>query len=75
MLVLGQLLSHVRLLATPETVACEAPLSMGFSRQEYRSELPFPPPEDCPDPGVELCLLYLLLGRQILYHCAKWETL
>ena len=69
------MLSHVRLLVTPETVACEAPLSMGFSRQEYWSELPFPSPEDCPDPGVELCLLYLLLGRQFLYHCAKWETL
>ena len=38
----------------PWTVACQAPLSMGFSRQEYWSELPFPSPEDLPDPGIEL---------------------
>ena len=36
--------SHVRPFATPWTVACQAPLSMGFSRQEYCSGLPFPPP-------------------------------
>ena len=36
------------------TVAFLAPLSMGFSRQEYWSELPFPSPEDLPDPGVKL---------------------
>ena len=35
------------------TVACQAPLSMGFSRQEYWSGLPFPSPEDLPDPGIE----------------------
>ena len=35
-------------------VACQAPQSMGFSRQEYWSGLPFPSPEDLPDPGVEL---------------------
>ena len=40
-------------LATPWTVACQAPLSMEFSRQEYWSGLPFPPPGDLPDPGVE----------------------
>ena len=40
-------------LATPWTVACQAPLFMGFSRQEYWSELPFPSPENLPDPGVE----------------------
>ena len=37
-------LSRVRLFATPWTVAYQAPLSMGFSRQEYWSELPFPSP-------------------------------
>ena len=37
---------------TPWTVACQAPLCMGFSRQEYWSELPFPSPEDLPDPGI-----------------------
>ena len=36
---------HVQLFATPQTVARQAPLSMEFSRQEYRSGLPFPPPE------------------------------
>ena len=41
-------------LATPWTVACQAPLSMGLSRQEYWSELPvFPSPGDLPDPGIE----------------------
>ena len=39
--------------ATPWTVACQASLSMGFSRQEYWSGLPFPPPGDLPDPGIE----------------------
>ena len=46
-------LSHVRLFATPWTVACQAPLSMEFSRQEYWSGLPIPSPEDLPDPGIE----------------------
>ena len=44
-------LSHVRLFATPWTVAYQASLSMGFSRQEYWSGLPFPSPGDLPDPG------------------------
>ena len=39
--------------ATPWTVACQTPLSMGFSRQEYRSGLPFPVPRDLPHPGIE----------------------
>ena len=38
---------------TPRTIAHQAPLSMGFSRQEYWSGLPFPSPEDLPDPGIE----------------------
>ena len=46
-------LSPVRLLVTPLTVVYQAPLSMGFSRQEYWSGLPFPSPGDLPDPGVE----------------------
>ena len=45
--------SHVWLFATPWTVARQAPLSMGFSRQEYWSGLPCPPPGDLPDPGIE----------------------
>ena len=40
-------------LATPWTVACQAPLSMGFSRQEYWSGLPFPSPGDLAHPGTE----------------------
>ena len=40
--------------ATPWAVACEAPLSMGFPRQEYGGELLFPSPADLPDPGIEL---------------------
>ena len=46
-------LSRVRLLATPWTVAHQAPLSMGFPRQEYWSGLPRPSPGDLPDPGIE----------------------
>ena len=46
--------SRVRLFATPWTVACEAPLSMEFSKQEYCSGLPCPSPGDFPDPGIEL---------------------
>ena len=40
-------------LVTPWTAACQAPLSMGFSGQEHWSGLPFPPPGDLPDPGIE----------------------
>ena len=47
------LLSRVPLFATPWTVAHQAPPSMGFSRQEYWSGLPFPFPEDLPDPGIK----------------------
>ena len=39
--------------ATPWTLAHQVPLSMGFSRQEYQSGLPFPPPGDLPDPGIK----------------------
>ena len=46
-------LSCVQLFATPWTVAHQAPLSMGISRQEYWSGLPFPSPGDLPDPGME----------------------
>ena len=46
-------LSRVQLFATPWTVAYQAPLSMGFSRQEYWSGLPLPSLEDLPHPGIE----------------------
>ena len=48
-----KLLSHVQLFGTPWTVAHQAPLSMGFSRQEYWNGLPFPSSGDLPNPGIE----------------------
>ena len=45
--------SCVQLVATPQTVAHQAPLSMEFSRQEYGCGLPFPSPEDLPNPGIK----------------------
>ena len=51
-------------LVTPWIVARQAPLSMGFSRQEYWSGLPFPSPGDLPNAGTEPSLLH---GRQFLY--------
>ena len=52
--VCAQLLSPVRLLCDPWTVPRQAPLSMGFPREEYWSGLPFPPPGDLPNPGIQL---------------------
>ena len=48
------MLSCVPLSVTPQTVACQAPLSMEFSRQEYWSGFPIPSPGDHPDPGIKL---------------------
>ena len=45
--------SRVQIFVTPWTVAHQAPLSMGFSRQEYWSGLPCTPPGNLPDPGIE----------------------
>ena len=56
-------LSRVHSFAMPWTVARQAPLSVGFSRQEYWSGQPFPSPGDHPDPGIEPGLLHC---RQIL---------
>ena len=54
-------------------VACRAPLSMGFSRQEYWSGLPCPPPGDLPDPGIEpLSLTSPALGGGL--HLLHWEV-
>ena len=53
MLSLG-VLSHVQLFAVPWTIAHQAPLSVGFARQQYWSGVPFPSPGDPPDPGIEL---------------------
>ena len=62
-------LSCVWLFASPWTVAHQASLSMGFSRQEYWSGLSCPPPGDLPDPGIELAsLMSPELGWGRLYH-------
>ena len=53
-------LSHVCLFAALQTVACQAPLFMRFSRQEHWSGLPCLPPGDLPDPGIELMSLTFL---------------
>ena len=60
--------SHVQLFATLQTVAHQAPLSMGFSRQEYWSGLPFTSPGDLPDTGIETASLASSALVQILYH-------
>ena len=53
-MVMVKSLSRVRLFATPWTVAYQAPPSIGFSRQEYWSGLPFSSPRDLPKPGIKL---------------------
>ena len=68
--------SHVQLFKTLLTVAFQAPLSMGFSRQEYWSGLPCPPPGYLPDPGVELTsLMSPALGGVFFTTSATWEAL
>ena len=64
--------SHVQLFATLWTVACQVPLSMGFSRQEYWSGLPCPPPGDHLDPGIEPTSLALAGG--FFTTSATWEA-
>ena len=68
-------LSHVQLYATLWTVAHRAPLSMGFSKQEYWSQLPCPSPGDLPDPGTELSsLTYAALAGGFFTTSATWEA-
>ena len=59
-IVVVQLPNRVYLFATPWTVAHQAPLSTGFSRQEYWSQLPWPPPGDLPNPEIKPRSLSLL---------------
>ena len=61
------MLNCVPLFATLWTVAHQAPLSVRFSWQEYWSNLPFPPPGDLPDPGIEPMSPASPAFRQILY--------
>ena len=69
------MLRHVQPFATPWTVARQAPLSMGFSRQEYWSGLPCPPPGDLPDPGIKPeSLASLALAGKFFTTSATWES-
>ena len=71
-----KLLSCVQHFATPWTVARQAPLSMGFPRQEYWSGLPFPSLGDLPETGIKPgspALQDLLHYRKILYHLKAYE--
>ena len=60
--------SSVQLCVTLQTIARQAPLSMGFSRQEYWCGLTCPPPGDIPNPGTELVSQVSYTGRRVLYH-------
>ena len=67
--------SRLRLFETPWTVAQQAPLSMGFSRQEYWSGLPCPPSGDLPNPGMEpLSLMFPVLAGRFFTTRTTWEA-
>ena len=67
---------HVQLFATPWIIAHQAPLFLGFSRQEYWSGLPCPPPGDLPDPGVKpTSVMSLALASGFFTTSANWEDL
>ena len=58
-----------------QTAACQAPLSLGFSRQEYWNGLPCPPPGDLPDPGIKpTSLMSLELAGRFFTTGATWEV-
>ena len=75
--------SHVQLFATLWTVACLGPLSMGFSRQEYWSGLPLPPPGDLPNPEIKPASLtspalaggFFTTSAIVIYYVAKNQKL
>ena len=67
--------NHVQLFATPRN-AHQAPLSMGFPRQEYWSGFPFPSPGDLPDPGIKPTYLEsAALAVRLFTTSATWEAL
>ena len=67
--------SRVQLFATLQTVARQTPLSMGFSKQEYWSGLPFSPPGDLPDPGIKpQSLRSLALEGRFFTTSVTWEA-
>ena len=62
-------------LCDPMDCTHEAPLSMGFSRQEYWSALPCPPPRDLANPGIKpMSLMYLVLAGGFFITNATWEA-
>ena len=70
------MLSQLCLTATLCIAAHQAPLSMGLSRQGYRIALPFPPPRDLTDTGIEGALPWVsCIGGWTLYHRATWEAI
>ena len=70
-----QSLSSVQLFVTPQAEAHQAPLSIGFSRQEYWSGVQFPTPGDLPDPGIEpSSLASPALAGEFLTTSTTWET-
>ena len=67
--------SRVQLCVTPWTVIWQAPQCLGFSRQEYWSGFPFPPPGDLPDPGIELMsLMSPAVAGRFITASATWEA-
>ena len=67
--------SRVRLFETLWTIAHQAPLPMRFSKQEYWSGLPRPPPRDLPDPGIKLMSFTSpALAGQFFTTSATWEA-
>ena len=67
--------SRVQLFATLWTVACQAPLSLGFPRQEHWTGLPFPFPDDLPYPGIEpMSLMSPALASGFFTPSATWEA-
>ena len=71
-----QSFSRAQLFAIPWTVAYQAPLSKGFPSKEQCSGLPFPPPEDLPDPGIEpRSLMCPAVAGWFFTTTATWEAL
>ena len=69
------LFRRVQLFATPRTAARQTSLSVGFSRPEYWSGLPFPPPGDLPDPGIKpTSLMPPALAGGLFTASATWEA-
>ena len=67
--------SCVQLFGTLWTVAHQTPLSMGFSRQECQNGLPYPPPGNLPDPGIDLVCLYISeLAGGIFTTSTSWKA-